>query len=198
MKSMRSIVSIVAMVSCGWLMGVQAGVVAYYDFAGSGTNDASGHGYALTSTGSVVFANHTAVFNGTAPKLSSGALLTGTYSNLTVEFFMKTTTAVNQQLLELGPDGVNATKKGAFDFYYQGASDSGKLYAYYVASNGSNKYISNTNVNDGYWHHVAMVIDASKAGTTSYVTVYLDRQTTPLSLTYTGLNNITNNTYSLC
>jgi hypothetical protein len=31
-----------AMMVCGWMTDVQAGVVAYYDFAGSGTNDASG------------------------------------------------------------------------------------------------------------------------------------------------------------
>jgi len=182
-----------AMVICGWITGVQAGVVAYYDFAGSGTNDASGHGYSLTSTGSVVFANHTAVFNGTtAPFLSSGALLTGTYSNLTVEFYMKTTTAVNKQLLELGPSGTSTGNKGAFDFYYQGSSDSGKLYAFYQASGGSNKHVSPAAVNDGNWHHVAMVIDASKAGTTNYVSVYVDRQAIPLSPSDNGLNNIRN------
>jgi len=192
MKRMSSVACAAAMVICGWITGVQAGVVAYYDFAGSGTNDASGHGYALTSTGSVVFANHTAVFNGTKPLLSSDALLTGTYSNLTVEFYMKTTTALNEQLLELGPSGTDANNKGSFDFYYQGAGDFGKLYAWYVPSTGNNQHISPAAVNDGNWHHVAMVIDASKAGTASYVTVYLDRQTIPLTMSNNGLYNIRN------
>jgi len=102
MKRMSSFAYTAAMMVCGWMTDVQAGVVAYYDFAGSGTNDASGHGYSLVSTGSVVFANGTAVFNGTAPLLSSDALLTGTYSNLTVEFYMKTTNSKDEQILELG------------------------------------------------------------------------------------------------
>jgi len=192
MKRMNSVACAVAMVIGGWISGVQAGVVAYYDFAGAGTNDASGNGYALTSTGSVVFANHAAVFNGTAPLLSSGALLTGTYSNLTVEFYMKTTTALNEQLLELGPNGTSASNKGSFDLYYQGQSDSGKLYAWYVPSANLNRHISPAGLNDGNWHHVAMVIDASKAGTTNYVSVFVDRQAIPLDISNNGLNNIRN------
>ena len=156
------------MVICGWITGVQAGVVAYYDFAGSGTNDASGHGYALTSTGSVVFANHKAVFNGTAPKLSSGALLTGTYSSLTVEFYMRTTTTIAKQILELSPD-MNSYQ-GVFDFY----TDTLKLRSWYKAVNNTS-ILSAQSVTDGNWHHVAMAIDASKSGTTNYVTVYVDR-----------------------
>lgn len=192
MKRMSSVACAVALVIGGWVNGAQAGVVAYYDFAGSGTNDVSGHGYSLTSTGSVVFANGAAVFNGTAPLLSSGALLTGTYSNLTVEFYMKTTTAINKQILELGPSGTSTANKGSFDFYYQGGSESGLLYAWFQSSSGSNRHKSNTPVYDGNWHHVAMVIDASKAGTDDYVSVYLDRQAIPQNLYNNGLNNIRN------
>ena len=177
---------------CGWITGVQAGVVAYYDFAGSGTDDASGHGYSLVSTGSVVFANGAAVFNGTAPLLSSDALLMGTYSNLTVEFYMKTTNNKDEQLLELGPSGTSTSNKGSFDFYYQGQGDFGKLYAWYVPSTGNNRHRSPAGVNDGNWHHVAMVIDTSKAGTTNYVSVYVDRQAIPLDISNNGLNTIRN------
>lgn len=192
MKRMSSFACATALAIGGWMTGAQAGVVAYYDFAGSGTNDASGHGYSLTSTGSVVFASHTAIFNGTAPYLSSGALLTGTYSNLTVEFYMKTTNNKDEQLLELGPSGTSASNKGSFDFYYQGQSDFGKLYAWYVPSTGNNRHRSLANMNDGNWHHVAMVIDASKAGTTDYVSVYVDRLAIPLDISNNGLNTIRN------
>jgi len=192
MKRMSFLACAAALVIGGWVSGVQAGVVAYYDFAGPGTNDASGHGYSLVSTGSVVFANGAAVFNGTAPFLSSGALLTGTYSNLTVEFYMKTTNNKDEQLLELGPSGTSASNKGSFDFYYQGQSDSGKLYAWYIPSANQNRHVSTAGMNDGNWHHVAMVIDASKAGTTNYVSVYVDRQAIPLNLSNNGLNNIRN------
>ena len=192
MKRISSVACALTLVIGGWMTGAEAGVVAYYDFAGSGTNDASGHGYALTSTGSVVFANGAAVFNGTAPLLSSGALLTGTYSNLTVEFYMKTTNTKDEQLLELGPNGTSTSNKGSLDLYYQGKSDSGKLYAWYVPSANLNQHISPAGVNDGNWHHVAMVIDASKAGTTNYVSVYVDRQALPLNSSNNGLTNIRN------
>lgn len=192
MKRMSSFACAAVLVIGGWIRGAQADIVAYYDFAGSGTNDASGHGYSLTSTGSVVFANGAAAFNGTAPLLSSGALLTGTYSNLTVEFYMKTTNNKDEQLLELGPCGTSSSNKGSFDLYYQGAKDYGKLYAWYIPSANLNQHISSASVNDGNWHHVAMVIDASKAGTTNYVSVYVDRQAIPLNLSNNGLTNIRN------
>lgn len=179
MKRMSSFACAAAMVISGWMTGAQAGVVAYYDFAGSGTNDASGQGYALTSTGSVVFANNTAVFNGTAPYLSSDALMTGTYSNLTVEFYMKTTTLANKQILELSSNmNINPN---VFDFYYLGGADNantGYLYGWFKPGGGNvNVHWSNGyTVLDGNWHHVALVIDASKASTAGYVTLYLDRR----------------------
>ena len=177
MKRMSSVACAAATVICGWMTGVQAGVVAYYDFAGSGTNDASGHGFSLTSAGSVVFANHAAEFNGTAPYLSSDALMTGTYSSLTVEFYMKTTTLDNKQILELSSN-MNENPN-VFDFFYLGGADNaytGYLYGYYKPGGNVNFHSSSGyTVSDGNWHHVALVIDASKASTADYVTLYLDR-----------------------
>ena len=178
MKRMSSVACAAATVICGWMTGVQAGVVAYYDFAGSGTNDASGHGFSLTSAGSVVFANGAAVFNGTEPYLSSDALMTGTYSSLTVEFYMRTTNLANKQILELSSD-MNSNPN-VFDFYYLGGADNaytGYLYGWYKPGGNVNVHSSTGyTVSDGNWHHVALVIDASKASTADYVTLYLDRR----------------------
>jgi diaminopimelate epimerase len=147
-------------------------VLAYYRF--DSTNalaDASGNGRTLIQgTGSAAaFSNDMAVFNGSVPYLcASNIFSAASYSNATVEFYMRTTHTVAKQILELSPN-MNSYK-GVFDFY----TETLKLRSWYKAAYNTS-ILSAQSVSDGYWHHVAMVIDASKAGTTSYVSVYVDR-----------------------
>ena len=143
------------------------GVVAYWDF-GSGSNgvaDASGYGHALTNNG-VSFLGGAAVFSGTQTVFSTANTLDlHAYTNLTAEYFIRTASPSNSLVFE---HSTNTTLfSGAFCSALGEGNISGLLTGAFktAAENGYNIEATAAGAaSDDTWHHVALVIDASKAG----------------------------------
>ena len=140
--------------------------LAYWPFEpGAELLDATGHGNALTNQG-VTFLGGAAVFSGAHTVFNTvGTLDLHAYTNLTVEYFIRTSTATDCIVLEHSkicnnnPGGF-LSELGGFS---RPGSVSGALRT--SAANSYNIELTSAGVaSDGQWHHVALVIDSSKAG----------------------------------
>jgi len=152
-----------------------AGVVAYWDFGSNGVADVSGNGHTLTNSG-VVFRGGTAVFGGTQTVFSTvGTVNLGAYTGITVEYFIRTTTASDCIVLEHSK--ICNKNPGGFLSEMGGFAKPGSVSGFLCTALGD-KYNGELSlagaVSDGRWHHVALVIDSSKAGV-DRVQLYLDK-----------------------
>ena len=162
--------------ACGLADRASAEVVAYWPFGISGLADASGHGNTLVkSDAGVVLSNGAALLDGSQTKLSTILPLDlSGYSNLTVEFWMRTTSTTGPGIMLEHTESFN-DHAGAFlvDVSEGGA---GNVVGGFLTGSGHNLDTTPTGVaNDGAWHHIALVYDATKAGAERSV-LYFDGQ----------------------
>ena len=148
-------------------------VIAYWRFnEGEGLTDSSGQGNTLT--GSAVFTNGVARFNGTDSTLSTiSSLNLSGCTNLTIEFFLRTT--VSAQLMMLLEQSVEtAPRPGAFYFDLNENNARGLIYSVFRTTDSHHVDQTATDAAaDGQWHHVAWVYDVAQAGD-SRARLYLD------------------------
>ena len=146
-------------------------VIAYWTFdTTNGFADATGHGNTLTG-GGVVFTNDAAVFGGASTVKTVNKLNLAGYSAVTVEYFIRTVSTGVQIMLE--QSAIIGSNPGGF---YSDVNEfnAGAVAGAFKTSNGNNiEWSSVGTVNDGQWHHVAIIIDTAKSGT-DRLQLYLD------------------------
>lgn len=162
-------------------------VVAHWNF-NNGLADASGNGHTLANSG-VVISNGVAVFGGTQAVFNTASTLDlSACTNLTVEFFLRT--SVTNALMMLLEQSANAgSVNGAFFFDANDISLPGSVCSSYHCGGKWNIDKTAAGVlSDGLWHHVAMVFDLSKTGA-DRKTFFFDR------VPQTTLNSYTNDAF---
>ena len=151
-------------------------VIAYWRFdEGAGLVDASGNGNTLISGNGVVFTNGVARLNGvqTAFNTANNLNLVG-WTNLTVEFFMRST--VTNLALLLEQTTVFYSNSGAFIVDVGDGGVGRVVGGFCTAASGTKLNLDSTPINaaaDGQWHHVAVVYDKAMTGT-HRSTLYFD------------------------
>jgi predicted esterase len=150
-------------------------VVAYWRFdAGAGLVDASSNGNSLASS-SMVFTNGVARFSGTHTFNTASTLNLTAYTNLTVEFFMRSTAATPAMaMIEL--TNPFFSNPGAFIVTLNETNAAGQVMGGFCTASGTKLNLDITAANaaaDGQWHHVAIVYDKVKTGTDRSM-LYLD------------------------
>ena len=151
--------------ACGLADCASAEVVAYWPFGISGLADASGNGHSLVkSDAGVVLSNGVVRLDGSQTKFSTLLPLDlSGYSNLTVEFWMRTTSTTGPAIMLEHTESFN-NHAGAF-LVDVSEGGSGNVVGGFLTGLGHNLDTTPTGVaNDGAWHHVAVVYDATKAG----------------------------------
>ena len=160
----RMTVSIAVISMLSLVSVVSADVVAHWDFSGNGLADASGNCHSLTNSG-VVISNGVAVFNGSQTNFSTvGQLCLSGYNNLTVEFFMRTT-STNKGMMMVEQTNPYWQNTGAFMVDVNETGTGTVMGGYCTLATGTklNLDITPTNAaSDGLWHHVAIVYDKTK------------------------------------
>ena len=168
---------------------------AHWTFGTNGTTDVSGNGHSLTAAGSPSYEDGFLSLNGSSSLYSGSALPLSQFfaSGLTMECFFRTTETFDESgariLLETsnGNDGYSGTI-GAFHLSLRasGTEVSGGL-----RCDGSGYNTQRTTgtppLNDGRWHHAAVVYDPSLAGTKDVVRTYIDGVEAPDSGTSTAI-----------
>jgi len=141
-------------------------VVAYWRFdGGAELTDASGNGNALAAAG-VTFTNGVARLDGSPASFNTAAALNlAPYTNLTVEFFMRTSSH-NSGIVVLEQTDPFYSNPGAFIVdVNDGNEGPGRVVGGFCTSAGLNLDMTPVNAaDDGQWHHVAVVYDSSQTG----------------------------------
>ena len=139
----------------------EAAVVAYWDFQDDPLADKSGNSHDLTNSG-VTFSDGAAVFNGAHTTFSTTNTLDLTpYDELTVEWFMKTSHTADVRLVWEHTDNLNG-KRGAIGSAINGQQQAGTTEG--NLEGGGNSIARAAFVNDGAFHHYAVVFDRTTTG----------------------------------
>jgi hypothetical protein len=174
-------------VVCGMAAGSSAEVVAYWPFGMNGLDDASGKGHTLLkSAAGVVLSNGVARLDGTQTKFSTALPLDlSSYTNLTVEFWMRTTAAATTGIMIEHTETFNSNS-GAFMIDVAEGGVSGKVTGGFRVGAWYNLDETPADVAaDGQWHHVAVVYDSSKTNVARSV-LYFDCAVQSAWTNYTG------------
>ncbi len=142
-------------------------VIAHWRFdEGAGLVDASGNGNTLVSGSGVVFTNGVARLNGSQAAFNTaGNLNLANWTNLTVEFFMRS--AVTNLALIIEQTSAFYSNGGAFIVDVGDGGIGRVVGGFCTAASGPKLNLDSTPVNaaaDGQWHHVAVVYDRSMTG----------------------------------
>lgn len=145
-----------------------SGVIAYWDFSGSGWSDKSGNGHALTATG-MSKKNGAAQFADVSASLATTAALdlSGCRS-ITVECFAKCANATADMPLFASGNG---TEAGSFSASIAAAGGAASRYVPYADALNSDATAAGGA--DGDWHHYALVIDGDALGA-DHARLYVD------------------------
>ena len=182
----------------GYAMTPANPAFAYYPFGTNGTHDVSGNGHDLVAVGSPVFDEGTLSLNG-----SSYLKVDGNYpfsqffkSGLTFECFFRTTDAFGLDdakiLFETSTNKWGYSgNPGAFHLSLRtgGTAVSGGLRCDGTAYN-TQRTTGTPPLNDGRWHHAAVVYDPSLAGTKDVIRTYVDGMIVPDSDTSTAVTGL--------
>ncbi len=169
---------------------------AYWTFGTSGVTDVSGNGHNLSATGSPSYEDGVLSLNGSS-RLSSGSALPLSQfsaSGLTMECFFRTTETFDESgariLLETSTG--NTGYSGTIGSFHLSTRNSGTAALGGLRCEGSDYNAQRSTgtppVNDGRWHHAALVYDPSHAGTKHIFTTYLDGIELPDDGTSTNSN----------
>ena len=172
---------------------------AYYPFGSNGAHDVSGNGHDLVSVGSPVFDEGTLSLNGSSYLNSNGNCPFSQFfkSGLTFECFFRTTDTFGVDAAKLlfetstnqwGYSG----NPGAFHLSLRtgGTAVSGGLRCFGNDAYNTQRTTGTPPLNDGRWHHAAVVYDPSLADTKDVIRTYVDGMEAPdvdTSTAVTGL-----------
>ena len=160
---------------------------AHWAFGTNGTTDVSGNGHNLTAVGSPVFDEGTLSLNGSSYLKADGNYPFSQFfkSGLTFECFFRTTDTfgVNDAkiLFETSTNQYGYSgNPGAFHLSLRtsGTAVSGGLRCDGTAYN-TQRTTGTPPLNDGRWHHAAVVYDPSLAGTKDVIMTYVDGVVVP-------------------
>lgn len=182
-------VFLVGAMVCGMAAGSSAEVVAYWPFGMNGLDDASGKGHTLVkSAAGVVLSNGVARLDGTQTKFSTALPLDlSSYTNLTVEFWMRST-AINPSLMIEHTENTGLNPGAFYVDYNPTTNFLGGISGGFRTGVGSGYNLDITAAgvaSNGVWHHVALVYDVSKTADARNA-LYFDGVAQP---TYTNFNN---------
>jgi len=141
-------------------------VIAHWRFdAENGLADSSGNGHTLTGSG-VSFSGNVARFDGAQTLNTASTLDLSTYTNLTVEFFLRSTSRPTSMIV-LEHTSQFFSNPGAFLVSYNETNNAGQMMGGFCTAAGTKLNLDTTAgkaADDGQWHHVAIVYDLSKTG----------------------------------
>ena len=172
---------------------------AYYPFGTNGTHDVSGNGHDLTAVGSPVFDEGTLSLNGSSYLKADGNYPFSQFfkSGLTFECFFRTTDTFGVDAAKiLFETSTNhwgySGNSGAFHLSLRtgGTAVSGGLRCFGTDAYNTQRTTGTPPLNDGRWHHAAVVYDPSLAGTKDVIRTYVDGMAAPdvdTSTAVTGL-----------
>ena len=149
--------------------GQDPDVVAYWPFGANGTADVSGKGNHLVASG-VAFTNGMARLDGTQSFFQSRLPLDlRACQDVTLEFWMRMTNtwSTSQLLMEHTEDSVASSASAGTGAFYIDANElgAGTVVSNFRGSDGYNQDMAtNAPVNDGAWHHIALVYNRDTAG----------------------------------
>ena len=160
---------------------------AYWTFGANGTTDVSGNGHDLVASGSPLFDDGTLALNGSSYLRAAGTYPFSQFfkSGLTLECFFRTTdtfgandakllfeTSTNQWGYSGNPGSFHLSLRTG------GTAVSGGLRCDGTAYN-TQRTTGTPPLNDGRWHHAAVVYDPSFAGTKDVIRTYVDGMAAP-------------------
>lgn len=170
-------------VAAGFCTAASAQTVAYWPFGDYGVNDASGNGYNLT-TKDVEMVEDAVLFNGSTSwcRTENTLDLSQCDKGLTVELFLRVPVDANTGKLYMVLEQTvrAADYSGAFYIDVNEIDENGgNQKAFRVASmmrvnETQHMDLSKASMNDGKWHHVALVYDPSKVGSVDIYRLYVD------------------------
>lgn len=141
-------------------------VIAYWPFLRrQPLADATGNGHTLSSAG-VTFGNDAALFDGTHTAFSTKpwTLNLRPYSALTVEYFIRTTSATTNLIME--HSGNFSTGRGGFNAVLN-EFNPGQIESGFSMPGAGAFNIDSTSARaatDGIWHHAALIYDPARSG----------------------------------
>jgi len=172
---------------------------AYYPFGTNGAHDVSGNGHDLVGIGSPVFDDGTLSLNGSSYLKADVNYPFSQFfkSGLTFECFFRTTDTIGVDAAKLlfetstnqwGYSG----NPGAFHLSLRtgGTAVSGGLRCFGTDAYNTQRTTGTPPLNDGRWHHAAVVYDPSLADTKDVIRTYVDGMAAPdvdTSTAVTGL-----------
>lgn len=170
-------------VAAGFCTAASAQTVAYWPFGDYGLSDASGNGYNLTMN-AVEMVEDAVHFNGSTSwcRTENTLDLRKCANGLTVELFLRVPVdAKTGKLYMVLEQTINAgDTPGAFYIDVNEIDEKGgNQNAFRVASmmrvsDNQHMDLSTASMNDGKWHHVALVYDPSYVGSVDIYRLYVD------------------------
>ena len=151
-------------------------VRAYYKFdSANPLADSSGNGNTLQGSQGVTFADGCASFNGTASDVRTASTLDlSAYTDVTIEFFFRKHPGADATAMIM-ENSSNAPENNPGAFYFTFSEvGTGSINGLFRFSDGYRYgYTPEYQVNNG-WHHVAIVKDSAKAGSSECMILYVD------------------------
>lgn len=155
---------------------------AYYPFGTNGVHDVSGNGHDLVAVGSPVFDEGTLSLNGSSYLKADGNYPFSQFfkSGLTFECFFRTTDTfgVDDAKILFETSTSQYGYSGNPGAFHLSLRTSGKVVIGGLRCDGTGYNTQRTTgtppLNDGRWHHAAVVYDPSLAGTKDVIMTYVD------------------------
>ena len=168
---------------------------AYWTFGTNGMTDVSGNGHNLTAAGSPSYEDGFLSLNGSSRLYSGSALPLSQFfaSGLTMECFFRTTETFDESgaRILLETSNGNTGYSGTIGAFHLSLRTSGTVVAGGLRCDGTAYNTQRTTgtppLNDGRWHHAAVVYDPSLAGTKDVVRTYIDGVEAPDTDTSTAI-----------
>ena len=169
---------------------------AHWTFGANGATDVTGNGHNLTAVGSPCYDEGTLSLNGSSRLYTGSALPLSqfTASGLTMECFFRTTETFDDSdariLLETSNGNTGYT--GTFGAFHLSTRNGGAAVLGGLRCEGYDYNAQRSSgtppLNDGRWHHAALIYNPAHAGTKQIFTTYLDGIEIPDDGTSTNSN----------
>ena len=171
---------------------------AYYPFGTNGAHDVSGNGHDLVAGGSPVFDDGTLALNGSSYLKADGNYPFSQFfkSGLTFECFFRTTDTfgVNDAKILFETSSNTYGYSGNPGAFHLSLRTGGTTVSGGLRCDGSDYNTQRTTgtppLNDGRWHHAAVVYDPSLAGTKDVIRTYVDGMAVPDNDTGTAVTGL--------
>ncbi len=170
--------------------------LAHWTFGANGVTDVSGCGHNLTAAGSPSYDEGFLSLNGSSRLYSGSAFPFSQFSasGLTIECYFRTTETfgASDARILLETSNGNTGYSGTIGSFHLSTRDSGTTVQGGLRCEGSDYNAQRSTgtppINDGRWHHAALVYDPANAGTKQIFTTYIDGIEIPDNGTSTNSN----------